>query len=159
MLRTTFISCTACAAVVLAASTVTPAVAADKEKLFSVPFFLGSNQSIGNPAANFSLAQPAILESFTLTCGIGPSEAYLEIDGGPLGANGTTAVPVDASSNVQIADGITLPITFQYAADGNYHSAPLHLGVPVSLTYRFIVTSPASGQAPSCFGYVTFRTI
>jgi hypothetical protein len=159
MFKTTSPSFTACAVAVLATLSATTALAADKERLFSVPFFLGGTSSSGNPGGDFTLTQPAILESYALTCNVGPEGGFLEIDGGPSAANGTTAVAADASSYVSIADAITLPITFQYAADGNYHAGPIHVGAPVSLRYHFRVISPASGQAPGCYGYATFRTL
>jgi hypothetical protein len=159
MSKTTSSLRTACAVAAFAALSATTALASEREKLFSVPFTLTGSSSSGNPAGDFTLTHPAILESYALTCSVGPEGGFLEIDSGPLAANGTTAVATDASSYVVIAEGITLPITFQYAADGNYHSGPIHVGAPVSLRYRFRVLSPASGQAPNCYGYATFRTL
>lgn len=132
--------------------------------LFSVPFFIENAlaQAPGALRADFKLAHPAVLESYSVSCAGAPRGGLLLLDGGPLGTNGTTGAGAD--SQVGLVVGLfssllaPLQVDFQVATNGAYYVPPTRVGVPVNANYSFIVfpNAPAGVQ---CNGLFVFRSI
>ncbi|HKE96158.1 MAG TPA: hypothetical protein VKB34_17750 [Povalibacter sp.] len=133
-------------------------------ELFNVPFFIENLTATVPPAlrADFTLKAPAILESFSMTCGGTPKGGLLLVDGGPLGTDGTSGVGADP--NVGLAVGVTsatpspLQVNFILGSNGGYLVPPTHYGIPVKSQYSFIVF-PTAPQGVACNGNVVFRRI
>lgn len=132
--------------------------------LFSVPFFIENNVFPAPVAleADFTLKEPAILESFFISCAGKPSGALLTVDGGPQGVNGTKGVGADASVGLVVGTiaslGIPLPIDFNVFSSGASVVAPTHLGLPVKSKFSFNVF-PNSGNSVQCNGNFVFRDV
>ncbi len=133
-------------------------------ELFSVPFFIENAlaNAPGALRADFTLKHPAILETFSMTCGGAPRGGLLYTDGGPLGVNNTTGA--GATSDVGLVVGLFGPIMipttidFTVAADGAYFYPPTRLGLPVKSNYSFIVF-PNAPNGVQCNGNAVFRSI
>ena len=132
--------------------------------LFSVPFFIENILATAPNAlrADFTLKEPAILESFFISCGGAPRGGLLLMDGGPAGVNNTTGVGADSNVGlvVGLVAGLQIPLTidFTVSANGAYFFSPTHLGVPVKSTYSFIVF-PNAPNSVQCNGNAIFRDV
>lgn len=132
--------------------------------LFSVPFFIENALATAPGAlrADFTLKEPAVLESFFISCAGAPRGGLLLMDGGPAGVNETTGVGTDANVGlvVGLISGLQIPLTidFTVSAAGAYFFSPTHIGVPVKSTYSFIVF-PNAPNSVQCNGNAVFRDI
>jgi len=132
--------------------------------LFSVPFFIENITATAPNAlrADFTLREPAILESFFIYCAGAPRGGLLLMDGGPAGVNDTTGVGADANVGlvVGLVSGLEIPLTidFTVSANGAYFFSPTHLGVPVKSKYSFIVF-PNAPNTVQCNGNAVFRDV
>jgi hypothetical protein len=132
--------------------------------LYSVPFFI---ENINSPAPNalradFTLKEPAILQTFFIECAGAPRGGLLLMDGGPAALNDTTGVGAtsDVGLVVGLISGLEIPLTidFTVAADGAYYFSPTHLGVPIKSTYSFIIF-PNAPNTVQCNGVAVFKDV
>jgi len=136
----------------------TTSFAQDPNKLFNVPFFI---ENLLPPApnalrANFTLQHPAILESISFLCAGGPKGALLQVDGGPLGVNGTTGVGSNPEVGLVVGAPALVQIDFVVDANGNSVYPPTLLGLPVKSSYS-IVLFPNAPNELQCFGNAVFQ--
>ncbi|HSQ81165.1 MAG TPA: hypothetical protein VLU54_08530 [Casimicrobiaceae bacterium] len=138
----------------------------DAASLFTVPFFI--EQASGPPTksslrGDFTLPQPAILESISIKCGGYATGGLLSLDGGPLGTNGVTGV--GANPDVGLVVGLLagqqaefhLPVVTP--PGGGSYLPVTHIGAPVQSSFSFILFQDTSTSGASCFVNAIFRSL
>src|SRR5262245_48042602 len=140
----------------------TTSLAQDPKKFFSVPFFI-ENLPPAMPSvlrADFTLQQPAILETLSVDCSGPPRGGLLFADGGPLGLHGTTGVASNPQVGLVVGSLVSNWVRMDFSASsiGHYIYPTTHFSLPVKSNFTFLLF-PTPGQGIACFATAVFQSV